>query len=965
MTREISTQGTSAGRLGPPPALFRNNSHTSQHSIHSQRSHSSQTHHVTPSDPTTLANLIHGFPDEEEIQHHRHSHHGACVHPQHRNLFVAQDGMTGVPSFEELAVTEERDWLEGMEEEEERAEDDGTEPSNVIKAGKDANRRRSVTFQQAGASGSATSTAVYNSDDGSPSRGDGKSALHELDATERDPLLPTKRDTASQGQRDGSVYDPTKDPHEWARIREGSIARRSRWRRPGPYWLLPIVICVAFSLGMGMAPKQELMINLACLAHPPRTATVSAHEDFFAEDYGVVHLVRDIWRGPPREESFEDVWARDREMLSMSKGRPTSTAADMTISVPLSPADKWMLDVQRRMAADRKRWNAGKGNQTRDGLPHGPVGGLPVGGGIEDGPGKVDPTAGKNGPDDIPRGREPSPHSRPDIGREGSRDEEPRPGEIDPRLCKKDPRVQAAAAKLMMSMTLCMGILSALSTGFWGAVSDRLGRTSVLAVSLLGFAMSDTILVVTARYPHRVPFGYRFIILGPIIDGLLGGFSTISATNNAYLSDTTPDGSRAKVFSRFGGILMIGFSIGPLIGSALIRATGDILSVFYVAATLNSTFVLFALFILPESLSSEARSALGKLAKDKALRRAQREDAEREWENNGDGEDADANASGWSRLSGVTTTSTRSRRRIAGRLRRVRRRVFAFLAPLSMFLPRERADGTAKKQGEKDWNLTFLILSSFCMSTLMAILQLKSQFLIYTYGWSSTELGPYMTLMGFCRAMVLVVLLPLVVKLFKPQVQKDSSTAEPTPDVPPTGPGLLRSAQTLADSKFDLWILRASLLADAIAYTGMSFSLPAPIFIFFTCVVSLGSCSSAVTNSLALNLIDSSRQAGKLFGALSVVSATASSFVGPLVFSMIYANTVGVYAPTIFAVAVGVVVVAQLLLMGVRLPHVHPSVAGDESGRGERGRTRRTKRVKSSSSFRRAQGVEGTASASD
>jgi MFS family permease len=113
-----------------------------------------------------------------------------------------------------------------------------------------------------------------------------------------------------------------------------------------------------------------------------------------------------------------------------------------------------------------------------------------------------------------------------------------------------------------------MGILSALSTGFWGAVSDRLGRTTVMAVSLIGFAsrwvhansccfttdygVSDIILVVTASYPHRVPFGYRFILLGPILDGLMGGFSTISATNNAYISDTTPDGSRAKVFSRFG-----------------------------------------------------------------------------------------------------------------------------------------------------------------------------------------------------------------------------------------------------------------------------------------------------------------------------------------------------------------------------------------------------------------------------
>lgn len=48
-------------------------------------------------------------------------------------------------------------------------------------------------------------------------------------------------------------------------------------------------------------------------------------------------------------------------------------------------------------------------------------------------------------------------------------------------------------------------------------------------------------------------------------------------------------------------------------------------------------------------------------------------------------------------------------------------------------------------------------LIAFCYQ---ALLQLKGQFLIYTYGWTSTELGPYMTLMGVCRGLVLVVLLP-------------------------------------------------------------------------------------------------------------------------------------------------------------------------------------------------------------
>lgn len=36
----------------------------------------------------------------------------------------------------------------------------------------------------------------------------------------------------------------------------------------------------------------------------------------------------------------------------------------------------------------------------------------------------------------------------------------------------------------------------------------------------------------------------------------------------------------------------------------------------------------------------------------------------------------------------------------------------------------------------------------------------KSQFAMYTYGWQSAQLGPYMSIMAFTRGFVLVVLLP-------------------------------------------------------------------------------------------------------------------------------------------------------------------------------------------------------------
>lgn len=72
-----------------------------------------------------------------------------------------------------------------------------------------------------------------------------------------------------------------------------------------------------------------------------------------------------------------------------------------------------------------------------------------------------------------------------------------------------------------------------------------------------------------------MPGGYRFLIIGPIIDGALGGVSTLIASINAYISDVTPDGSRAKVFSRLTGIMMLGFAAGPAIGSFVIDRSGN------------------------------------------------------------------------------------------------------------------------------------------------------------------------------------------------------------------------------------------------------------------------------------------------------------------------------------------------------------------------------------------------------
>ena len=51
--------------------------------------------------------------------------------------------------------------------------------------------------------------------------------------------------------------------------RDGSISRRPAWRRPSTRWIYPFAIGATLAMGMGSAPRSEIYINLACLAHPP------------------------------------------------------------------------------------------------------------------------------------------------------------------------------------------------------------------------------------------------------------------------------------------------------------------------------------------------------------------------------------------------------------------------------------------------------------------------------------------------------------------------------------------------------------------------------------------------------------------------------------------------------------------------------------------------------------------------
>lgn len=143
----------------------------------------------------------------------------------------------------------------------------------------------------------------------------------------------------------------------------------------------------------------------------------------------------------------------------------------------------------------------------------------------------------------------------------------------------------------------------------------------------------------------------------------------------------------------------------------------------------------------------------------------------------------------------------------------------------------------------------------------------------------------------------------------------------------------------------DLWTYRISLAIDMTFYALLATN-PSPMaFVLLSVGLTLGSGSAPAANSLALSLVPSSQETGRLFGALSVLSALGTTLLGPLIFGSIYASTVGWYAPTIFAVAAGILAVAIALICCIRLPG-HGKRDVESSGKArQRGRSRKVKRT--------------------
>lgn len=136
-----------------------------------------------------------------------------------------------------------------------------------------------------------------------------------------------------------------------------------------------------------------------------------------------------------------------------------------------------------------------------------------------------------------------------------------------------------------------------LATPILGQLSDRYGRKNILAISLLGTAISYFLFAV-GIITHNIPL----LFISRFFDGITGGNISVA---QAMISDISTNETRARNFGMIGAAFGLGFIFGPFIGGKLsdphVLSWFSATTPFYFAAILALLNMMFVLFFLRET----------------------------------------------------------------------------------------------------------------------------------------------------------------------------------------------------------------------------------------------------------------------------------------------------------------------------------------------------------------------------
>jgi DHA1 family multidrug resistance protein-like MFS transporter len=123
----------------------------------------------------------------------------------------------------------------------------------------------------------------------------------------------------------------------------------------------------------------------------------------------------------------------------------------------------------------------------------------------------------------------------------------------------------------------------------WGVLSDRHGRKPILAIGVLGYAIT--------LFLFGLAKTFTMLFMARVLSGILS--SATMPTAMAYIGESTEQKEKSKGMGQLGAMVGLGVILGPLMGGLL--STKSLSLPFFVGSGLAFIAFLLVIFLLPES----------------------------------------------------------------------------------------------------------------------------------------------------------------------------------------------------------------------------------------------------------------------------------------------------------------------------------------------------------------------------
>ena len=394
--------------------------------------------------------------------------------------------------------------------------------------------------------------------------------------------------------------------------------------------------------------------------------------------------------------------------------------------------------------------------------------------------------------------------------------------------------VHAVLGRFMLYANLISGTLCAFSSPRLGALSDRYGRRLILAVTALGMLLGDIITITAASFPESISVYWILVEFG--FGGLAGSFIATMAVIQSYAADCTPPARRSVVFGYLHGCMFLGIAVGPILGGLIIKASGNIMTIFYVAFVCHLGFIVFVTSFVPESLSRDQQIAARERHHAELLKQPPRP---------------------WTTFTNIAN----------------------IFKPLSILLPpRDQTSDITRA------NLVLLAtVDTVVFGVTLGSVSLVVMYSEYMFKWGNFEASIFVSIANTCRVGMLVVGLPLVFRIFSYRTNRSGH-----------GP----TAKGGYSDKFDISIIRIAVFFDVLGYIGYAIAPTATLFIVSGVIASVGGIASPTLQS-ALTTHVAADKTGELLGAISLLHALSRIAV-PAVLNLVYSLTIGTASSVVF-----------------------------------------------------------------